>query len=65
MAGIFDRESRFKVKDKEGIEEPVLLHPREKTILTAEARRTQSLIFDLFSFDPAKKSGTCRTKENK
>ncbi len=37
----------------------------DKTILTAETQRTQSLFFDLFSFDPAEKSGTCRTKENK
>jgi hypothetical protein len=31
---------------------------------TAETRRTQSLLF-LFSFDPAEKSGTFRTQENK
>jgi len=32
---------------------------------TLTAQRTRSLFFDLFSFDPAEKSGTCRTKENK
>ena len=37
----------------------------EKALFTAETRRTQSLVFVLFSFDPAEKRGTFRTQENK
>ena len=34
----------------------------DKALFTAETQRTQSLLFYLFSFDPAEKSGTCRTR---
>jgi len=37
----------------------------DKALFTAETRRTQSLVFDLFSFDPAERMRDLQDEENK
>jgi len=37
----------------------------DRALFTTETQRTQSLVSDLFSFDPAEKRGNFRTQENK